>query len=77
MYWLKQPSKIISKVLVNTCERSSAAEAKKTGAKKKNTLVSANVGDEENLHPTAACFRFFLLNLIELFGIKFKLKAQI
>ena len=77
MYWLNQPSKVISKVLVNTCERSSAVGAIKTGAKKKNTLVSGNVGDEKNLHPTAACFLFFLLNLIEFFGIKFKLKERI
>ena len=37
-----------------------------TKAKKKNTLVSGNAGDEGKLHPGARKF-IFLINLIEFF----------
>ena len=35
-------------------------------AKKKNTLVSGNAGDEKNLHPSGFTF-VFLINVIEFF----------
>ena len=35
-------------------------------AKKKNTLVSGNLGDEKNLHPSGFTL-IFLINVIEFF----------
>ena len=43
-------------------------------AKKKNTLVSGNPGDEKNLHPGGRKFIYFLISLIDFFYIKFTLK---